>query len=52
MEERIVTSTPQPDDQRLYWFVGASFGGTNDQTDRFLREGIWEAFVRHDSVIN
>lgn len=25
-----------------YWFVGASYGGTNDQTPRFLAEGIWE----------
>jgi len=24
------------------WFVGASFGGTNDQTQRFLAEGVWE----------
>ncbi|MGC9953504.1 MAG: AAA family ATPase [Rhizomicrobium sp.] len=24
------------------WFVGASYGGTNDQTPRFLSEGIWE----------
>ena len=28
---------PQP-----YWFVGASYGGTDDQTPRFLEEGIWE----------
>lgn len=24
------------------WFVGASFGGTADQTQRFLNDGIWE----------
>ena len=24
------------------WFVGASYGGTEDQTPRFLSEGIWE----------
>jgi 5-methylcytosine-specific restriction protein B len=24
------------------WFVGASFSGNNDQTQRFLAEGIWE----------
>ena len=30
-------------DQRPCWFVGASFGeGTEDQTDRFVRESIWE----------
>ena len=25
-----------------YWFVGASFGRTDDQLDRFLSDGIWE----------
>lgn len=25
-----------------YWFVGASFGGNDDQTQRFLDEGIWQ----------
>ena len=25
-----------------YWFVGAFYDGTNDQTSRFLKEGIWE----------
>jgi 5-methylcytosine-specific restriction protein B len=24
------------------WFVGASFGGTDDQTERFLEQGVWE----------
>jgi len=24
------------------WFVGASFGGTDDQSARFIQEGIWE----------
>ncbi|MGP5018424.1 hypothetical protein ACTXK7_12245 [Vreelandella alkaliphila] len=28
--------------EKAYWFVGASYGGTDDQTDRFLKEGIWE----------
>ncbi|MCL4552294.1 MAG: AAA family ATPase [Candidatus Marsarchaeota archaeon] len=27
---------------RACWFVGASYGGTEDQTPRFLSEGIWE----------
>jgi 5-methylcytosine-specific restriction protein B len=27
---------------QVCWFVGASFGGTDDQTARFLTEGIWE----------
>ena len=44
-----MTSTPQADGQRPYWFVGASFGSTDDQTERFLQDGIWEAFVGHDS---
>ena len=30
------------DNTRPAWFVGAAFGGTDDQTERFLREGIWE----------
>jgi AAA domain (dynein-related subfamily) len=25
-----------------YWFVGSSFGGKIDQTERFIRDGIWE----------
>ena len=37
-----MTTTQATDEQRPYWFVGAFFGGTDDQTDRFLREGIWE----------
>ena len=27
---------------RPVWLVGASFGRTNDQTPRFLRDGMWE----------
>ncbi|MTI94360.1 MAG: AAA family ATPase [Firmicutes bacterium] len=27
---------------RVAWFVGASYGGTQDQTPRFLTQGIWE----------
>ena len=27
---------------RATWFVGASYGGTDDQMPRFLAEGIWE----------
>lgn len=26
---------------RACWFVGASYGGSGDQTPRFLAEGIW-----------
>ena len=28
--------------QRPVWFVGASFGGVDDQTDRFVRDRVWE----------
>jgi len=39
--------TPAPgiaddSEDRAYWFVGAVWDGTEDQTDRFLSEGIWE----------
>lgn len=27
---------------QVCWFVGAAFGGTKDQTQRFLEEGLWE----------
>lgn len=27
---------------RACWFVGATYDGTDDQTPRFLKEGIWE----------
>lgn len=27
---------------RACWFVGAMYGGTDDQMQRFLKEGIWE----------
>lgn len=30
------------DPTRRFWFVGASWGGTDDQTPRFLAEGIWQ----------
>lgn len=32
----------QQTEQPAYWFVGASYGRTDDQTPRFLKEGIWE----------
>ncbi len=31
------SSTP-----KSYWFVGASYGGSEDQTERFISEGIWQ----------
>ncbi|MFO6428868.1 AAA family ATPase [Erythrobacter sp. W302b] len=33
-------SSSLPDE--IYWFVGSSYGRTNDQTERFLNDGIWE----------
>ncbi len=30
------------EETRPVWFVGASWGGTDDQTDRFIGSGIWE----------
>jgi 5-methylcytosine-specific restriction protein B len=34
------TATATP---KSYWFVGASYGkGSEDQTDRFLAEGVWQ----------
>lgn len=27
---------------KVCWFVGASYGGTKDQTDRFVDKGVWE----------
>lgn len=32
----------KPEGVAAYWFLGAAYGGTDDQTSRFLREGIWE----------
>ncbi|MYF26366.1 MAG: AAA family ATPase, partial [Acidimicrobiia bacterium] len=29
-------------EERPAWFVGAAFGGADDQTGRFVREGVWE----------
>ena len=27
--------------ERPYWFVGAAYGGKDDQTDQFIEDGIW-----------
>ena len=37
-----MTSTPPTEPNRPCWFVGSAYGGTDDQTPRFLRERIWE----------
>ncbi len=37
-----MNSTSEETTTRPCWFVGASYSGTGDQTERFLTEGIWE----------
>ncbi|MCY4412498.1 MAG: AAA family ATPase [Caldilineaceae bacterium] len=37
-----MSTDSERDSTRPSWFVGAAFGGTNDQSHRFVREGIWE----------
>ena len=32
----------ESENPRPAWFVGAAFGGVDDQTERFIQEGIWE----------
>ncbi|MCY3849408.1 MAG: hypothetical protein OXF75_01225 [Acidimicrobiaceae bacterium] len=38
-----MTEVPEPAEARPAWFVGASWGEghTDDQTNRFVREGVW-----------
>ncbi|MCZ0963510.1 AAA family ATPase [Paracoccus benzoatiresistens] len=40
--ENEVGRDPLDDPNRKFWFVGALWGGFDDQTDRFLKEGIWQ----------
>jgi 5-methylcytosine-specific restriction enzyme B len=35
-------SEEEDDDGASYWFVGAAWGGKDDQMPRFLRDGIWQ----------
>lgn len=37
-----MTTQTHPSTSTTTWFVGASFGHTDDQTARFLKDGIWE----------
>ncbi len=37
-----MTSLPPLPPAPSYWFVGANWGGADDQTARFLQEGVWE----------
>ena len=36
------------DPDRQFWFAGAIWNGNEDQTDRFLAEGIWQTNKEHD----
>ena len=33
---------PKTGQAKNYWFVGATYGGKKNQSDRFTKEGIWE----------
>jgi len=37
-----MNSKPEGAGAKACWFVGASYAGTNDQTLRFVKDGIWE----------
>ena len=37
-----MNSKPEGAGARACWFVGATYDGNDDQTPRFLQEGIWE----------
>lgn len=37
-----MNTTTARSDARVTWFVGATFGGTDDQLARFIAEGIWQ----------
>jgi 5-methylcytosine-specific restriction protein B len=43
-----MNSTEEGAAARVFWFVGANFGGTESQTQRFLDEGIWEIRTPND----
>lgn len=38
----MITNQNNTSTSKVTWFVGASFGGNDDQMARFLSEGIWE----------
>jgi 5-methylcytosine-specific restriction protein B len=41
-EGNVITKTDRFRNARPNWFVGASYGGTDDQTQRFIADGIWK----------
>lgn len=40
--DQLRTGQREADADRPCWFVGAAWGGYDDQTERFVAEGIWE----------
>mgnify|MGYP001114139485 CR=1 FL=1 len=46
-----MTHKPDGAGARACWFVGSSFSGTEDQTPRFLKEGIWETDHLDEKVL-
>ena len=36
-----MVSVPEASEQRPYWFVGAAYGGTDDRTAEFVKDGVW-----------
>lgn len=38
-------------DSKSYWFVGAAYSGTEDQTERFIKEGIWETRGKQSDLV-
>ena len=41
-EDMTMTEGTDKSGARSYWFVGAMYGGSDDQMPRFIAEGIWE----------
>ena len=42
MSPDTLDTTRSSQEQRPCWFVGAVFDGKDDQTERFIKEKIWE----------
>lgn len=45
-----MNSTSEATSTRPCWFVGATYNKVDDQTDRFLKEGIWENDFDDDNL--
>lgn len=46
-----MNSKPEGSVLRAYWFVGATNHG-NDETLRFIREGIWENWDHNETTLD